>query len=302
MPFALLLDGAAVIPEVPLLSLAGIGSIVTLTLLETVLGIDNIIFLSILVAKLPPEQQTLGRRLGLVMALGTRIGLLLTLSWLTGLTKPLFEVLGRGISGRDLVLILGGGFLIFKSTWEIFGGLESEDPREEQTKDDGAKRRAFLSTVLQIAIMDVVFSLDSVITAVGLARQLPIILIAMTLSMIAMLGFAGFIGDFVERHPSMKVLALSFLIMIGTLLVAEGGGQHLPKGYVYAGMGFSVTIELLNIWLRKRAEKVRALHGLTQHTQATPGGPESATARIAELEALVEEQRRRIAELEAARS
>ncbi|MCS6899228.1 MAG: TerC family protein [Myxococcales bacterium] len=299
MLLPLLLDGAA-IPEVSLLSLAGIGSIITLTLLETILGVDNVIFLSILVAKLPREQQTIGRRLGLVMALGTRVLLLLTLSWLTGLTKPLFEVLGRGISGRDLVLILGGGFLIFKSTWEIFSGLESHDPREKQAKDDGAKRRAFFSIVLQIAVMDVVFSLDSVITAVGLARQLPIILIAMTLSMIAMLGFAGWIGEFIERHPSMKVLALSFLILIGTLLVAEGGGQHLPKGYVYAAMAFSVTIELLNIWLRKRAEQVRALHGLTQHTHPL-GSPEAISARIAELETLVEEQRRRIAELEAAR-
>jgi predicted tellurium resistance membrane protein TerC len=235
--------------------------------------------------------------------------LLLTLSWLTGLTKPLFEIFGRGISGRDLVLILGGGFLIFKSTWEIFSGLESEDSREGQTKDDAAKSRAFFFIVFQIAVMDVVFSLDSVITAVGLARQLPIILIAMTLSMVAMLGFAGYIGEFVERHPSMKVLALSFLIMIGTLLVAEGGGQHLPKGYVYAGMAFSVTIELVNIWLRKRAEKVRALHGMSQHTHeltGVPAPPDSAPnpvvlGRLAELEALVEQQRQRIAELEASR-
>lgn len=308
MHIPLLLDAAA-LPHVPILSAAGIGSIITLTLLETVLGIDNVIFLSILVSKLPKEQQTLGRRIGLVLALGTRIMLLLTLSWLTGLTTPLFSVMERGISGRDLVLILGGGFLIFKSTWEIFSGLESEDPREGQTKDESARNRAFLATVLQIAIMDVVFSLDSVITAVGLAGQLPIILIAMFLSMIAMLGFAGFIGEFVERHPSMKVLALSFLIMIGTLLVAEGGGQHLPKGYVYAAMAFSVTIELLNIWLRKRAEKVRALHGMAKHTHEMTGSEPpvsipnpSVMARISELEELVEQQRKRISELEGAKS
>jgi predicted tellurium resistance membrane protein TerC len=306
MHIPLLLDASA-IADSPILSAAGIGSIITLTLLEIVLGIDNVIFLSILVAKLPKEQQALGRRIGLFLALGTRVLLLLTLSWLTGLTAPLFNVMGKGISGRDLVLILGGGFLIFKSTWEIFGGLESEDAREEQTKDQGARNRAFFGIVAQIAIMDVVFSLDSVITAVGLARQLPIILIAMVLSMIAMLGFAGFIGEFVERHPSMKVLALSFLIMIGTLLVAEGGGQHLPKGYAYAAMAFSVTIELLNIWLRKRSEKVRALHGLSVHIHEPTGSeapPASAPGpvfleRIAELESLVAQQKQRIAELEA---
>ena len=304
-----LLDASAINTNVPLLSGAGIGSIITLTLLETVLGIDNVIFLSILVNKLPKEQQTLGRRLGLVLALGTRIALLFTLTFLAGLTKPLFEVAGRGISGRDLVLIIGGGFLILKSTWEIFNGVESEDPREEQTKpDDGAARRGFILTVAQIAVMDIVFSLDSVITAVGLAGQMTIILIAMFLSMLMMLGFAGFIGEFVERHPSMKLLALSFLIMIGTMLVAEGGGQHIDKGYVYAAMAFAVVVELVNIWLRKRADRVRALNGMSKHTHTItgddpppPSGPVGAVvlARVEELEKIVEEQRARIAQFEA---
>lgn len=308
LPQLLDASAAAAAAHVSLLSASGIGSIITLTLLETVLGIDNVIFLSILVGKLPKEQQTFGRRLGLVLALGTRVGLLFTLTFLAGLTKPLFEVMGRGISGRDLVLIIGGGFLIFKSTWEIFSGLEAEDPREGQAKPDAASaRRGFALTVVQIAIMDIVFSLDSVITAVGLAGDMTIILIAMVLSMLMMLGFAGFIGDFVERHPSMKLLALSFLIMIGTMLVAEGGGQHVNKGYVYAAMGFSVFIELVNIWIRKRAARVRSLHGMSQHTHAVtgeepppPSGPASAVvlARVAELEKLVEEQRATIARLE----
>ena len=308
---SLLLDAsaAAVAAHVSLLSASGIGSIVTLTLLETVLGIDNVIFLSILVAKLPKEQQTFGRRLGLVLALGTRVGLLFTLTFLAGLTKPLFEVMGRGISGRDLVLIVGGGFLIFKSTWEIFSGLESEDPREGQAKPDAdAARRGFALTVVQIAIMDIVFSLDSVITAVGLAGQMSIILIAMFVSMLMMLGFAGFIGDFVERHPSMKLLALSFLIMIGTMLVAEGGGQHVNKGYVYVAMAFSVVVELVNIWIRKRSAKVRSLNGMSQHTHTLtgeepppPSGPTNAVmmARMVELEKIVEEQRQRLAQFEA---
>lgn len=283
-------------------------SVFTLTLLETVLGIDNIIFLTILVNKLPKHQQPIGRRLGLILALGTRILLLMTLSWLTGLTSVLFTVAGHGVTGKDLVLLIGGGFLIFKSTWEIFGGLESEDVREEEThKDDTGHSRNFILTVIQIAIMDIVFSLDSVITAVGLARQLPVILCAMTLSMIAMLGFAGFIGDFVSKHPSMKVLALSFLIMIGTMLVAEGGGQHIPKGYIYASMAFSVSVELLNLWLRRRSEKVHKLHDLTRHATAAEQGelaPDSVPnmnaqmmARVMELEQLVEKQKKQIEQL-----
>lgn len=301
MTLPLLLDIAA-IPDVPLLSVDGLGSIITLTLLEIVLGIDNLIFLSILVNKLPREQQTFGRRLGLVLALMTRILLLLTLSWLSGLTAPLFTIMGKVISGHDLVLILGGGFLIFKSTWEIFGGVEEDLPEKKEKKDTGKKTGAFVSIVAQIAIMDVVFSLDSVVTAVGLAKHLPIILIAMFLSMIAMLGFAKFIGEFVENHPSMKLLALSFLIMIGTLLVAEGGGQHLPKGYAYSAMAFSVSVELINIWLRKRSKKAHDEHEAELHAHAQEGHAVSDQDRITELEKLVAQQRQRILELEGSRT
>jgi predicted tellurium resistance membrane protein TerC len=295
-----------------LLSLETLGSLLSLAALETVLGIDNIIFLSILVGKLPRSQQTLARRMGLVGALGMRILLLLTLTWLASLTKPFFHVAGHPISGRDLVLIVGGGFLIFKSTWEIFGGLESEDPREDQAEQPGAKeqaRRNFVLTLIQIVLMDIVFSLDSVITAVGIAPFLGVMIAAMFLSMLVMLWFAGAIGDFVNRHPSMKVLALSFLILSGTLLVAEGGGQKIPKGYVYASMAFAFTVELLNLWLRKRAQEPTELHDMTRHARASSPGPEPVAEaigaglpdaeRVVELERTVTEQKKRIADLEA---
>jgi predicted tellurium resistance membrane protein TerC len=279
-------------------SLETFGSILTLSALETVLGIDNVIFLSILVSKMPRSQQTAGRRLGLILALGMRICLLLTLTWLASLTSPLFAVSGHPISGRDLVLIIGGGFLIFKSTWEIFGDAEpGNDPKEEEpaalsVEESKKKSKNFVLALIQIAVMDIVFSLDSVITAVGLAPRLSVILVAMFISMLLMLGFAKFIGDYVEKHPSMKILALSFLIMIGTLLVAEGGGQHINKGYIYAAMGFAVTVELLNIWLRKRSGK-----GTDEGAEAAPKSA-PRTPRELELEAKLAAQSQRILELE----
>lgn len=284
-------------------NLETIGSILSLSALETVLGIDNIIFLTILVGKLPTSQQVFARRLGLIGALGTRILLLLTLTWLTGMTKPFFTVFDHGISGRDLVLIIGGGFLIFKSTWEIFGGLESEDPRAPEAAGETLERasRTFILTLLQIVVMDVVFSLDSVITAVGIAPHLSVMITAMFISMLVMLGFAGIIGDFVNRHPSMKVLALSFLILIGTLLVAEGGGQKINKGYIYASMAFAFTVELLNLWLRKRAAAIAQLHDLTRHAQQPPVATpiEAANAKILTLEGTIAEQQKQIEELRA---
>jgi predicted tellurium resistance membrane protein TerC len=230
-------------------STEGLLSLVTLSAMETVLGIDNVVFLSILVGKLPREQQPSARRLGLILALGTRILLLFSLSWVMGLTQPLFEVLGHAISGRDLVLFGGGGFLIAKATREIHEKIESPD--EDAIPSVGAARAAFGLVLVQVAVLDVVFSLDSVVTAVGMANDLPIMITAMVFAMAVMLFFAGWIGDFVHRHPTMKMLALSFLILIGVMLVAEGMGQHISKGYIYFAMAFSFLVELLNLRLRK---------------------------------------------------
>ena len=237
-----------------LLSIASLGTLVSLTALEVVLGIDNIIFLSILVAKVPRPQQALARRLGLVLALGTRIALLMTLNWLAGMTKPLFDFRGHGVSARDLVLMLGGGFLVLKSTWEIFSGLEGDDDDasdEEKMSRPGA-RVAFLFILVQIAVMDVVFSLDSVITAVGMANKLGVMIAAVIIALIFMLFFAGRISDFIHQHPSLKMLALSFLLLIGCALLAEGFHKEIPKGYIYFAMAFSVGVEALNIRMRTK--------------------------------------------------
>lgn len=224
----------------------------TLTLLELVLGIDNVIFISILAGKLPPEQQAKARYIGLSLALGIRILLLMSLSWIIGLTEPLFDLFGRGFSGKDLVLLGGGLFLIAKSTHEIHGSLEGED-------DVGSKKvyAGFVSVIIQIVLLDIVFSLDSVITAVGMISTtygpigIYIMIAAVVISIIAMMIFAGPIGAFVERHPTIKMLALSFLLLIGVMLVAEGFHQTIPKGYIYFAMAFSVFVEMLNIRLRK---------------------------------------------------
>jgi predicted tellurium resistance membrane protein TerC len=226
----------------------GLLSLVTLSAMETVLGIDNVVFLSILVGKLPREQQPNARRLGLVLALGTRILLLFSLSWVMSLTRPLFEVLGHAVSGRDLVLFGGGGFLIAKATHEIHEKIES--PFGEDVPHVSGSAR-FGWVLVQIAVLDVVFSLDSVVTAVGMANDLPIMISAMVIAMGVMLFFAGMIGDFVHRHPTMKMLALSFLILIGVMLVAEGMGQHISKGYIYFAMAFSFMVEVVNLRLVK---------------------------------------------------
>ena len=221
----------------------------TLTALELVLGIDNIIFISILVDKLPPAKREFARRLGLFMAMFMRIGLLLVLAWIVGLVEPLFTVMGKGISGRDLILILGGLFLIWKSTSEVHQSLEGE----EESHGASAVKATLTSVILQIMVIDLVFSLDSIITAVGMVDDVRIMIAAVIASVGLMMLFAGPIGRFVSNHPTIKMLALSFLVVVGVVLVAEGFGHHVPKGYVYFAMAFSLGVEMLNIKLRKRA-------------------------------------------------
>ena len=229
----------------------------TLTVLELVLGIDNVIFISILSGKLPPEQRAKARYIGLALALGIRILLLLSLSWVIGLVEPLFTVFGRGFSGKDLVLLIGGLFLIAKSTHEIHGSLEGEEGQGSKKKYSG-----FVSVIVQIVLLDIVFSLDSVITAVGMisttygSNGIYIMVTAVVISIIAMMLFAGSIGAFVQRHPTIKMLALSFLLLIGVMLVAEAFDTKIPKGYIYFAMAFSVFVEMLNIRLRKKADPV----------------------------------------------
>ena len=228
-------------------------ALATLTALEIVLGVDNIIFISILVGRLPPAQRDRARRIGLVLAMGMRIGLLLTLTWIMRLVAPLFTALGEEISGRDLILIGGGLFLLGKSTLEIHHSLEGE------THADGSVVQATFGAILmQIAVLDIVFSLDSVITAVGMVDHLSVMIIAVVLSVGVMMFAAKPIGDFVDEHPTLKMLALSFLILIGIALVGEGLDFHIPKGYIYFGMAFSVVVEMLN--LRVRARRAKPLH------------------------------------------
>jgi predicted tellurium resistance membrane protein TerC len=218
----------------------------TLTALEIVLGIDNIIFISILVSRLPVAQQPKARFFGLALAMGTRILLLLSITWVMRLTNDLFEVFGQGISGRDLILFFGGLFLLFKSTMEIFHSLEGA----EQAAQNGGKARGFMGIIIQIAIIDIVFSLDSVITAVGLVQHVPVMVAAIVISVLVMMLSASTISSFIDKHPSLKVLALSFLIVVGTVLIAEAFEVHVPKGYVYFAMAFSLAVEAINIRIR----------------------------------------------------
>lgn len=235
----------------------GLLSLLTLAGMEIVLGIDNIVFVTILVSKLPHAQRAKARQLGIGGALLTRLMLLFTISWVMGLKDPLFEVLGKAISGRDLILLSGGLFLVGKATYEIHDKLEIT--HEEAM---GGGRSTFGMTILQIMILDIVFSLDSVITAVGMAQHLSIMVVAMVMAVGVMLLASGAISDFVERHPTMKILALSFLILIGVMLVAEGMGQHVNKGYIYFAMMFSLAVELVNMRVRAASGKPVMLHGL----------------------------------------
>jgi predicted tellurium resistance membrane protein TerC len=227
----------------------------TLTALELVLGIDNIIFISILVDKLPPEKREFARRLGLFMAMFMRIGLLMLLSVIMGLVQPLFTVFDQAISGRDLILILGGLFLVWKSTAEIHQSLEGEEAH-----GGSAAGSTMTSIILQILVIDLVFSLDSIITAVGMVDEVAIMIAAVVVSVGLMMAFAASIGRFVSNHPSIKMLALTFLVLVGVVLIAEGMGNHIPKGYIYFAMTFSLGVEMLNIRFRKRAKTVVQLH------------------------------------------
>jgi len=228
-------------------------SLLTLAVLEIVLGIDNIVFISILVDKLPPEQRARGRFLGLALAMGTRILLLLCIGWVMTLTRPLFTAFGYQLTGKDIVLILGGLFLIYKSTHEIHAKLEGDAEGEVR---DSVKKASFGAVLVQIAILDIVFSLDSVITAVGMAQHISIMVIAVMIAVGFMMVFAGAVSDFVNKHPTVKMLALSFLLMIGTALIGEGLHFHIPKGYIYFAMAFSVFVELLNLKAKKKHKVV----------------------------------------------
>ena len=234
-------------------------ALLTLTVLEIVLGIDNIVFISILAGKLRKEERERARRVGLSLAMITRLGLLLAITWVMGLTAPLFTVLRNEISGRDLILLAGGLFLIAKSTHEIHDKLEGEE-------GTGTARTAasFTSVIIQILILDIVFSLDSVITAVGMAEHVSIMMAAVIIAVLVMLVSSRSIGDFVERHPTVKMLALSFLLLIGVSLIGEGLDQHIPKGYIYFAMGFSVFVEMINLRVRSKSGPVHLRQKVTE--------------------------------------
>jgi len=222
-------------------------ALTTLTALEIVLGIDNIIFISILAGKLPADQQEKARLIGLGLAMFIRIGLLFSLTWLMGLTEPFFSVLGHAVSGRDLILIGGGLFLIGKSTLEIHEKLEGEEH-----PSSAAAGAAFTSVIIQILLLDIVFSLDSIITAIGMSNRFGVMVAAVVLAVMAMMAFSGMISRFVHRHPTVKMLAMSFLLLIGVALIGDGTGIHIPKGYIYFAMAFSVFVEMLNLRMRGR--------------------------------------------------
>src|SRR5512141_1129331 len=223
-------------------------ALATLTTLEIVLGVDNIIFISILVGRLPPQERQRARVIGLGLAMFTRIALLLSLAWMMRLTNPLFSLAGQEISGRDLILLGGGLFLLAKAVTEIHNALEGAD----ESAPGAAGQAGFLSTLIQIAIIDIVFSLDSVITAVGMANHVAVMVLAIVIAVGVMMFAAKPIGDFVDAHPTVKMLALAFLILVGVALIGEGFGMHIPKGYIYFAMAFSVAVEMLNLKLRRR--------------------------------------------------
>jgi predicted tellurium resistance membrane protein TerC len=234
---------------------ANLIALLTLTGLEIVLGIDNIVFISILVGKLPKAQQAGARRVGLLLAMMMRIALLLAISWVMGLTKPLFTLFENGVTGRDAILITGGFFLVAKATWEIHDKLEGGGPGHA-----APKVASYGAILVQIMLLDIVFSLDSVITAVGMAQHVEIMIAAVVISIGVMLVFAGSISAFIDKHPTMKMLALSFLLLIGVMLIADGFGQHVSKGYIYTAMAFSLFVEVLNMRIRKTPEPPVVLH------------------------------------------
>ena len=240
-------------------------ALLTLTILEVVLGIDNIIFIAILADRLPADERGKARKTGLSLAIGTRILLLTSIVWIMRLTAPLFSVFGHAVSGRDLILIVGGLFLLFKSTREIHHKLEGDAAHQ----DAAARRATFASVIVQITLLDIVFSLDSVITAVGVADDLAVMIIAVLIAGGFMIAAAGPVSGFVSRHPSVKMLALSFLLLIGMSLIAESFHFHIPKGYVYFAMGFSIFVEVMNLQLKRRAKPVQ-LHDAYVKDDKTP--------------------------------
>lgn len=261
----------------------------TLTVLELVLGIDNIIFISILVDRLPPERRNFARRIGLLGAMFMRIGLLALLFWLIGLTQPLFTILGQAISARDMILIGGGLFLLWKSTKEIHQSLTGHEEEGHATV-----HAAFSTVIIQIMLVDLIFSLDSIITAVGIVNQLPVMVAGVIAAVALMMLFATPIGEFVSDHPTIKMLALSFLVVVGVVLIADGFHHHVPRGYIYFAMAFSVAVEMLNMRLRKRLRS-----GLPQYPSIVPrhaphaGGPSASSSRgRQDLTAAAEEDRK----------
>jgi predicted tellurium resistance membrane protein TerC len=252
-------------------------ALLTLTALEIVLGIDNIIFISILANKLPVEQRDLARRVGILAAMGMRILLLLAISWVVSLTQPLFEVAGMEFSGRDLILIVGGLFLIGKATWEIHGRMEGDD----HVRGAGPVT-SFWSVIVQIMLLDIIFSLDSVITAVGMANEVIVMIAAVVIAVLVMLVASGYVTRLIDQHPTLKMLALAFLLLIGVTLVADGFGQHIDKGYIYAAMGFAVLVEALNIRASSKGSKPVRMHDPYHElgeppAAATPAAPTEGT-------------------------
>ncbi len=240
-------------------------ALLTLTALEIVLGIDNIIFISILANKLPPDQRDNARRVGILAAMGMRILLLLGINWVVSLTQPLFELLGQEFSGRDIILIAGGLFLLAKATWEIHGRMEGDD----HVRDTG-RANSFWGVIVQIMLLDIIFSLDSVITAVGMANELAVMIAAVVIAVVVMLLASGYVTRVIDRHPTLKMLALAFLLLIGFTLVADGLGQHIDKGYIYFAMGFAVLVEALNIRHSSRNSQPLQLHDPYHEIAETP--------------------------------
>ena len=240
--------------------------LLTLTSLEIVLGVDNVIFISILAGKLRREQQARARRLGLFLAMFMRIGLLASLAWMIRLTAPLFTAFGQAFAGRDLILIIGGLFLLAKSTLEIHGRLEGEEGRRS-----ARVRPSFSSVIIQVMLLDIVFSLDSVITAVGMANDFAVMVAAVVIAVGVMMWASGSVSAFVDRHPTVKVLALSFLLLLGVSLVADGFQQHIPKGYIYFAMAFSVFVEMINLRVRGSVAPVELRHSYSEEPEARSG-------------------------------
>ena len=246
-------------------------SLLTLTALEIVLGVDNLVFIAVLVGKLPKAQQQRARNLGILMALLPRLVFLLAIAWIIGLTEPLFTLFEHGFSGKDVILFAGGLFLLYKATHEIHTSLEGEEGEAS-----ARVHATLMAVVTQITLLNLVFSIDSIVTAIGMANEIWVMATAIILSMIVMLVAARPVGDFVERHPTVKMLALAFLLLIGTTLMADAFGVHVPKGYIYAAMAFSVFVEALNMLQRRRAKPVHLRHAYAEETGSGVGGSRDA--------------------------